>query len=317
MKRIYLLFLCVLVPLAFVTAGGGQETTESTEATTAAAAMWDTPLKYATPAEFKSATGMNLPDYKESPMMAAMVQSGELPPVADRLPVEPLVVRPWNQIGTYGGGTLTGGWRDVNCTNAEHLLDVVAPDFTKPVTNVLIGYDLAADNKSVTLFLREGMKWSDGQPFTADDFMFWYEDILSNTELTPTPPSIYSPGGKLMDVIKIDDYTVKYSFSVPYPVIVDVMASDVWWQFPIQPKHYMKNWHPEYNKDAGDVAKDEGFETWYQAFGAHRITGASQTDTDRPTVYPWTMVDIDTAQNQYFVRNPYYFAVDTEGQQLP
>ena len=324
MKRFFFLTLIVLLLPAFIFAGGQQDEdaaqpaeTETAEATPSGATFSE-PIIFATPAAYKEATGKTLPAYKESPMLASKVKAGELPPIEQRLPEEPAVMQPWNSVGTYSGDTpLTGSWRDLHCANAEHLLDVVAPNFAAPVPNVLKGYELAPDFTSITLFMRKGLKWSDGTPHTADDFMFWYEDVLLNDDLTPAKPAIYKPGGELMKVVKVDDYTVRFEFAAPYPAITDVLASDQWWQYPIPPKHYMQKWHIKYNKDADKVAQEEGFETWYQAYAMHNVTGSGQQDVDRPTVYPWIVVDIDSAQNHYMERNPYYWKVDVAGQQMP
>ena len=314
-KFLFVLFAMCLT--AFPAFAGGDGEAETSTSTAVAVDSWDTPAVYDTPADFEAQTGMKLSEYGEAPSLKARVASGELPPVEKRLPDEPAVMRPWNQIGTYGGEALTGDWRDINCINAEHLLEIIAPDFTAPVSNVLKGYELAADAKKITLYLRKGMKWSDGELFTADDFVFWYEDVLLDENITPVKPSIYSPGGDLMEVKKIDETTVEYLFSAPYPVIIDVLASDQWWQFPILPAHYMKQFHIKYNDKANEVAKEEGFENWWQSFAMHRTTGSGQQDVNRPTVYPWIMEEIDSAQNQYFVRNPYYWKVDSAGNQLP
>ncbi len=317
MKR-FLLIPALMALLALSAFGGAQpEEVQPATAPGVDAEVWETPAVYATPGDFQRETGAQLPSYNEAPVFQERVEAGELPPVEDRLPVEPLVVRPWNQIGTYSEREIAADWRDLASANAQHLLEIIAPDFTMPVPNVLKGYDLSDDARSITLHLREGLRWSDGHPHTADDFVFWYEDVLNNSELTPARPAVYFSAGVFMDLTRIDDYTVRLDFAEPYPVILDVLASELWWQYPIPPKHYMQQWHIDYNPDAGALAREEGFETWYQAFLMHNATGADQQDVDRPTVYPWVLTSIDSAQNQYFERNPYFWKVDIAGNQLP
>ncbi len=317
MKR-FLLMPTLMVLLALSAFGGAQpEEVQPATAPGVDAEVWETPAVYATPGDFQRETGAQLPPYNEAPVFRERVETGELPPVEDRLPVEPLVVRPWNQIGTYSEREISGDSGDIACANAQHLLEIIAPDFATPVPNVLKGYVLSSDARSITLHLREGLRWSDGHPHTADDFVFWYEDVLNNSQLTPARPAIYTSGGEFMDLTKIDDYTVRLDFAEPYPAITDVLASDQWWQYPIPPKHYMQQWHIDYNPDADELAREEGFETWYQAFLMHNTTGAGQQDVDRPVVYPWKLVSIDSAQNQYWERNPYFWKVDIAGNQLP
>src|SRR5205814_8632383 len=104
--------------------------------------------------------------------------------------------------------------------------DLLFVDYTviKIVPSVAKDWKLEDGGKTTTLFLRKGMKWSDGELFTADDIVFWFEDLYSNKELTPTPAPEMSINGKPGKVEKVDDYTVAFKFAEPYPMFVDVLA---------------------------------------------------------------------------------------------
>jgi peptide/nickel transport system substrate-binding protein len=138
---------------------------------------------------------------KEAPLLAEMVKAGKLPPVDQRVPAEPLVLKPVKEIGKYGGTWRRGftGPGDVengNRINASDKLLFWDYTGTEIVPSVAKGWELAEDGKSFTLTLRKGMKWSDGAPFTADDFVFWFEDLYGNKELVPTPIADMQPQGK-------------------------------------------------------------------------------------------------------------------------
>ena len=158
---------------------------------------------FQTPAEYEAATGNTLTIEGEAPSLAEQVAAGELPPVTERVGQEPMVLEPLDEIGQYGGilrapatGPDTEGWE--LATAADQTLFSLTPDLTI-IPSIVRGSEFNEDNTSLRLFLREGMKWSDGAPFTADDFVFWYEDILLNEALTPTVPQIYLAGGRTLE----------------------------------------------------------------------------------------------------------------------
>jgi len=264
--------------------------------------------------------------YQESPQLAARVTAGELPPVEERLPDEPLVVN----IGTYGvvsigryGGILR---RDaLETTGIEGASDITVAFYNDLLEGGAFlplgwkGYEKsAADASSWTFFLRRGMKWSDGHPYTVDDVLFWYEDFILHKELTPIPPSWLTPGGELPAVEKIDDYTIRFSFQTPYLNLPLVVGGSAERNFMACPKHYLKAFHPRYvdPDELKERAREEGFTTWHQFFEARRDM-FYQSNTDLPTLGPW-MLKVGIPDNPaIYVRNPYYWAVDEEGNQLP
>jgi peptide/nickel transport system substrate-binding protein len=153
--------------------------------------------------------------FNEAPMLAEQVKAGKLPAVERRLPAEPLVVKPVHEIGRYGGTWRRAFTGPGDGENGNRLLAVDKFLFwdhtgTRISPSVARDWKVSEDGKIVTLFLRRGMRWSDGQPFTADDVVFWYEDLYLDKELVPTPLPEFTVGGKPGRVEKIDDFTFAF-----------------------------------------------------------------------------------------------------------
>jgi peptide/nickel transport system substrate-binding protein len=132
--------------------------------------------------------------FKEAPQLAGLVKAGKLPPVQERIGQDPLVIKPLREIGKYGGTWrrgFTGPFDTSNGHRAAQNDKLLYWDYTgtKIVPNIARGWEVSPDGKVTTLHLRRGMRWSDGVPFTADDFVFWFEDVYSNKEVVPTPLS--------------------------------------------------------------------------------------------------------------------------------
>ena len=266
--------------------------------------------------------------FNEAPMLAALVKAGDLPPVEERLPKEPLVIKNTDSIGRYGGtlrwASLGGaGWPGW-VTGGLLYLD---GDYA-PTPHVAKGYEFSNNNKTLTLFLREGMRWSDGAPLTADDIIFWYEDVLLNEELTPFPHADYKGGrGSEEPGVweKVDAYTVKVTFEQPYGAFAQFLGAilggghfrqgaqlrDI-----ISPKHYMEQFHPKYagQAEVDKMAEDEGFEDWKLFY---RFKNDPFLNVESPVLTPWVMTVPRSSDRPEMERNPYYFGVDTEGNQLP
>ena len=300
-------------------------TAESAAVEDTAAQMTDGFAVYATQADYEQATGNTITTYGEAPMLAALVAAGELPPVQERLPEEPLVVQPLASIGRYGGNLIgaanypTYGADDVWSARIQGLLKP-SMDLSTVVANAAKAWQASDDLRSLTLHLRRGMKWSDGHPFTADDITFWYEDYLGNDEINPVKPKMWSPGGELMKVEKLDDLTVRYSFAAPFPggtVLMAAVPRDGNWT-TFAPRHYLEQYHISYNPEANDLAKAAGHDNWYQLLRSHwGLEIQSREDVDLPSIDTWVLDEVDAAGNKYFSRNPYYWKIDTAGNQLP
>jgi len=270
---------------------------------------------FATLADYVKATGKQISKFNESPSLTEQVKAGNLPPVDQRLPKDVAVVRTREGSAAKFGGEM----HLVGIVEGTSLFTQFTEDMTQGLStfdvdykvhpNILKGWDLSEDTQTLTLHLREGMKWSDGVDFTADDFVFWYEDILNNPDLTPDISSAYTPGGEMMGLKKVDNYTLEYTFAAPYARAVErLIGSTIY-----RPMHFMKQYLPKYNPDAEALAKSEGMDTWQQAVESH---GDYSSDTKAPTLNPWLIKEVGSG-SALWVRNPYYWRVDTDGNQLP
>src|SRR4051794_15300178 len=169
--------------------------------------------------------------FKEAPPLAELVAQGKLPPVQERIGLDPLVIKPLKEIGKYGGTWRRGftgpadQWSAVRTGGHDTILwrDYSA---NKVIPNIARGWEVQDDGKTVILQLRRGMKWSDGHPFTADDFMFWFEDMYSNKDLVKSPTAEMTINGKPVTMEKVDDTTVRYRFPDPYHLFVDFLAGN-------------------------------------------------------------------------------------------
>ena len=259
--------------------------------------------------------------FNESPLLAQQVREGKLPSIGERLPQDPLVVTPLEGTGEYGGTwrmAMTGMGDTAIFTRTIAYDGIVRwdSDFKTVVPNVAKGWKVSGDARVYTFYLRKGMKWSDGHLFTADDILFWYEDILLNKELTPVFPSWLAPGGNIPKVRKIDDYTVEFVYSRPYGLLLRQLAN-AGQGYIFVPKHYMQQFHPKYTpRDRLDaLTKQKGLQYWYQLFT--NMNDRFQNPA-RPTIDAWkTVTPLGTSTQVVLDRNPYYWKVDTKGNQLP
>lgn len=263
--------------------------------------------------------------YSEAPMLAERVASGDLPPVEERLPQNPMIVEPIEEIGDYGGTWLLLTDNQVRIADVGEFTDVGLLMWNReqsgPIPGIAEGWDVEADGKEFVIHLRSGMKWSDGQPFTADDILFWYEDIVLNDELTPVKPGfLKTAGGTLGVVEKVDDSTVRFKFEEPHGLFIILLTKELW---TYAPKHYLSQFHVGYaDADALDQAMEaEGVDTWVDLFWLKAALGTPSTsgmgNPEMPTIYPWIPTTEPPSDRFVFTRNPYFFAVDTAGNQLP
>jgi len=248
--------------------------------------------------------------YKEAPDMAAMVASGELPIVDERLPVNPLVLSPLTEIGTYGGTVRSFyGWEGhwAECQYGHSALRWI-DDGLDIAPGMCESWDTNADNSEWTLVFRKGLKWSSGEPVTVNDVLFWWNDMVVNLDHSDAPPDFgQSAAGTLVEFIKVDDYTLKLKYDTPAPLTAKRLA--MWTNQGIGPRwiapaEYMKQFHPDYNDEYAD----------YEEFD-QRIN--LRQNPELPTLNPWMVTQYEPSLRQVWERNPYYYAVDTEGNQLP
>jgi peptide/nickel transport system substrate-binding protein len=287
--------------------------------------------------------------YNEAPMLAELVKQGKLPPVEERLPKNPLVVGPgvliqkkdlpdW-KVGKYGG-TLRSvhhspGWNpDFYIGNIEPLVAVVGEGV--PATgvkgiapNIIDKWEVSKDNKVFTFHIREGLKWSDGYPVTTEDVQFAYEDILLNDKLTPVFPvklrSGYKSNGAPMKLEVLDKYTFRVIFAEPYGGFLLQLAINQWGDysdFLLKPKHYLKQFHIKYTplEKMQPLLKEMGLTNeWWHLFNMKNIYSWGRCAPQAvgfPMLTAWIPTSI-TQSTIMMERNPYYFKVDTAGNQLP
>ena len=261
----------------------------------------------------------------EPPFLAERVSSGELPPVLERVPQDAMVLKPLEKIGQYGGRweNSTTGYSSTSWDSFGTLLEsflCYGIDGVTIIPLIAEDYTISDDLETVTLYLRRGMKWSDGEPFTADDVVFYFEDILGNEEITPQVRDQLKPGGEVAKAVKTGDYEVDIEFAAPNPSFIPLLAMSVQSMY-YAPKHYVQQFHIDYNDKAGDLAEAAGQEHWYQMVRDPRnMTQANRQSMDwvgYPLLASWILHDVDEGQNKYYVRNPYCWKVDPQGRQLP
>ena len=273
-------------------------------------------VTYGTIEEYKEAVGRKIEKFDEAPMLKEKVAIGELPLLGERLPEEPLVVQPAEKIGEYGGVLRSAhmGYLDFLEDFLREFPFMYSNDLQEIKPNIFKGYEVSEDGRTFVFQIRKGIRWSDGYPFTADDVVFWYEDIALNKELKPGGVSFLKIAGEMGVVEKIGDYAVKFSFLEPYGVLVEKLCR--WRPVPYAPKHYLKQFHPNYtSKDELDkMVKAEGFDSWVSLFEHERY----YPDNPKvPTICAWQAVTRFSEPVHRFVRNPYYWKIDTAGNQLP
>lgn len=262
--------------------------------------------------------------YKEAPALAEQVKAGKLPPVAQRLPEKPLVVPVVEKVGEYGGT-----WRRAFLGPADYnnYVRVVydglfrfSPDGARIEPKIALGAAPSADYKVWTINLRKGARWSDGAPFTADDILFWYTDVLLNKELTPTLPGwIRNADGSPAKVEKVADDAVRFTYAAPATLFLTALANQDGADRTFAvflPAHYLKKFHPAHapKSDIDKMAQAAGFKAWTELF-ANR--NAPWENPDRPTMGAWAPASRASDPVLTLRRNPYFVGVDSAGNQLP
>ena len=248
----------------------------------------------------------------------------DLPPVAERIGEEPLVLNPIDSIGTYGGTwrtALIGGqdtaWleRTVNYDN----LVTWSVDWSEILPDVAKSYEVSEDGRSYTFTLRRGMKWSDGEPFTSADVEFYVNSVRYNTELNPTAPDIE------FSIEVADEQTFTITYETPHGFALQRICEAAGVDWTRYPRHYLEQFHIDFNPDGIDALIEEnGAADWVELF---RMKGAGIPGTpydarwsnpDLPRLHAWKLVEpYGEGTRVRFERNPYYWKVDTNGQQLP
>lgn len=248
--------------------------------------------------------------YKEAPMLADLVKAGKLPVVDSRLPANPMVVKPLTAVGDYGGilrtFTPSLGTEILEFYYGHSPLRLIK-DGNEIIPNHIESFETNKDNTEWTLKFRKGLKWSDGSDCTVDDVIFAWKDMALNGKQGDPVPDFGATGGKLVEITKVDNYTMKMKYSTPAPFTAIRLAiwikngSGARW---IVPSAYLKKFHPDYNKDVKD-------------FAVFNQKLEYRTNPECPVLTAWYLEKYEPGQRRVWVRNPFYYMVDTDGRQLP
>jgi peptide/nickel transport system substrate-binding protein len=265
-------------------------------------------------------------EWHESPMLHTKVVASQLPPLAQRLPKDIFVEKVVEEIGEYGGDwNMT--WNGLGAkwgigSTTEEAMFRFTPDGKAVIPNVAKSVKINDNFTEFTITLREGMKWSDGVPFTADDVIFFWEELLVPGTYSkqvlgyPAFYTIAADGKKVLcKVEKIDMYTVKITHAKSFPTFLQRMAIDTKWFFA--PAHYYKTILPKFvgQEKALEIAKKHGFgdlTAWLKEVGYYYWQYP-----ERPTLRAWKPVNDATETRWILERNPYFWKTDEQGNQLP
>jgi len=249
-------------------------------------------------------------EYNQAPSLDELVQEGDLPPVENRLPDNPKVVEPVDEIGKYGGEirrVYTGVpdfWNSIKVgAYMEPLLQMTQESRGEP--NLVESWEYLENDKDIRVHIREGVKWSDGHLFTVDDIIYDLKTRESD-EIAAVAPNNMSSKVKVDEIKKIDDYTVVIPFKEKYPF--NFLAGPGQASLPTaSPKHYLKQFDPRYNND-------KSTQDLVEAWSPGRFGEGLE---NKPTLAAWDIIEYTPKVRIVAERNPYFYKVDPEGNQLP
>ena len=266
---------------------------------------------------------MSAAQWTESPMLSALVNQGELPPVKQRLPITPAqasLAQAGLEIGRYSDDLrlLMGRSKDIRMMVVYGYARLVGYDRNQRLKPDLLADVKVKDGRIFTLRLRRGHRWSDGHLLTSEDFRYYWEDIATNDRLAPFgPPQALLLGGEPPGFEVIDEYTVRYSWSQPNPFFLPALAA-ARPEIIYAPSHYLSQFHARYADEAqlDAIASAEGFRNWADMH-VQRFRPYKNTNPALPSLQPWINQTYPPSQRFVFTRNPYYHRVDSNGNQLP
>lgn len=261
--------------------------------------------------------------FQETPYYQADVDAGKLPPIGERLPAEPNVERFEDADLKVGqqGGTL-----NILMAKAKDVRQMVVYGYSRLVgydsklklrANILSSYQ-EEEGRIFTFKLRKGHRWSDGAPFTSEDFRYWWEDMANNADLSPSgPPIQLLVNGKLPVVEFLDETTIRYTWEAPNPSFLPALAGARPEQI-FAPAHYLKQFHERYqDKDKMTAMVAESQRRNWASLHNRMDNQYANDNPALPTLEPWMNMTEMPAERFVFKRNPYYHRVDAEGRQLP
>jgi peptide/nickel transport system substrate-binding protein len=260
---------------------------------------------------------------KETPSLAPLVAQRKLPPVAERLPLEPAIAdlsAQGRQPGRSGGTmkTMMSKEKDIRLISTWSYARLVGwtpslelkPDLLKSID--------VKDGRIFTFSIRRGHRWSDGRKFTSEDFRYFWEDIANNPELSPKgPPSDVLNDGEAPKVEILDELTVRYTWSKPNARFLPVLAQ-AREPYIYRPAHYLKQFHARHAQKArlDALVSKSKVRSWAQLHNQMDSMGNNDNPA-LPTLQAWVPVTEVPATRVIFQRNPYYHRIDANGVQLP
>lgn len=258
----------------------------------------------------------------ESPLIAELVKEGRLPPVEQRVPLEPLVLEGAEGIGRYGGSLYRLANSEIDVTTIRWRLAGAglvrwSPQGYPIVPHLAAAWTISPDYKVFEFRLREGLRWSDGHPVSADDILYWWEQEVNYFELAI--PRFMRVAGQSGQVEKVNATTVRFRFPVPHALFLEKLASVPMdpnnWEDFILPSHYLRTYHPAIGDKARIAAEMARLKLASPVSLYRRLK--QENNPEHPRLWPWIYHTYRPNPPYIFVRNPYYFAVDTQGNQLP
>ena len=258
----------------------------------------------------------------ESPIVAELVQEGKLPPVAQRVGNEPAVVEGVEGIGRYGGTWMRAAPTDSDAfALMGHRLaypNLVrwSPHGYPIVPHAARQVEFSGDYRRFIFTLRKGMKWSDGHPFTADDILYWWNDeVLDRAVGGGIPPQWMKPGSAVGTIQKLDDHRLLFTFPNPHGLFLMKLASSDGVGITGSPAHYLRRYHPTHG-DQELIRREIKARKLADPLALYQ-TLKQQSNPEHPRLGPWIYRTPKSNPPYCFVRNPYYWMVDTAGNQLP
>jgi peptide/nickel transport system substrate-binding protein len=262
--------------------------------------------------------------YAESPLLAERVAAGNLPAVDERLPVNPKVIPTLDSIGTYGG-TLRVGDTDQRLDESLRMrhTGLFRYNFTASEyqADLAESWEWTPDYRTLTISLREGLRWSDGDPFDTEDIAWHWNNVLNDVNVSPNGPGgFWNVGGSRATLEVIDSTTFSYTWAIPYPIAMDSFGRT---HFSgdnslYGPSHYLQQFHLDFNPEAQALAEAAGFATWVDLLNARRCQCYNPTSMPLDRPYLDSFIPIEVASDRILLeRNPYFHQVDEAGNQLP
>jgi peptide/nickel transport system substrate-binding protein len=262
-------------------------------------------------------------EYVEPPMLAEQVAAGALPPVAERLPLHPEIAgMPFagQTIGRHGGEMvmLMASAKDTRIMNVYGYTRLVVYDKNLDIVPDLLERLEVEDERVFTFHLRPGHRWSDGSPFTTEDFRYYWDDVANNEDLSPTgPPIAMMVDGAPPQIDIIDEITIRYSWAKPNPGFLPAIAG----AYPLyiyQPSTYLKGFHVDFAEpEALKQRVKQASQRDWAALHNRKNNMYRNDNPELPTLDPWRLITKPPSERFVFERNPYYHRVDAEGRQLP